>query len=197
VFLGESQAKTRRAPEVAWPMAVPMVSLIIITLLAPLAPLNWPLWLSPVTPLVNNSAGWVKASIPLLILSGMIGCGIAAMIPSRRYWSRYRQLPLRFFQDLFAYDFYLDKVYDVTVVAAVSNLSRFAAWVDRYIVDGAVNLVSLATIFSGNALKYNVSGQSQFYIFTILLGISLLLWLMLSSQWSVIVDYWSSWLLKP
>lgn len=196
VFLGESQMKTRRAPEIAWPMAVPMVSLILLTLLAPLAPLNWPLWLSPVTPLVENSAWWINASIPLLILSGVIGCGIAAMIPSRRYWSRYRQLPLRFFQDLFAYDFYLDKVYDLTVVAFVSNISRLAAWIDRYIVDGAVNLVSLATIFSGNALKYSVSGQSQFYVFTILVGISLLLWFMLSSQWSVILDFWSSWLMR-
>jgi NAD(P)H-quinone oxidoreductase subunit 5 len=36
VFLGPAQPKTRRAPEVPWQMAVPMVTLSIITLLVPL-----------------------------------------------------------------------------------------------------------------------------------------------------------------
>jgi NAD(P)H-quinone oxidoreductase subunit 5 len=35
VFLGDPQPKTRRAPEVPWPMAVPMVSLAMFTLLVP------------------------------------------------------------------------------------------------------------------------------------------------------------------
>ncbi len=95
---------------------------------------------------------------------------------------------------MFAYDFYLETVYEVTVVAAVGSIARLAAWFDRYIVDGAVNLVSLATIFSGNALKYNVSGQSQFYVLTIIIGVSLLMLFMLSGQWSLITGYWSSFL---
>jgi NAD(P)H-quinone oxidoreductase subunit 5 len=48
-------------------------------------------------------------------------------------------------------------------------------WIDRYIVDGFVNLVGIATIFSGQSLKYNVSGQTQFYALTIILGVTLLL----------------------
>jgi NAD(P)H-quinone oxidoreductase subunit 5 len=192
VFLGEPQMKTRRTPEVAWPMAVPIVSLSIITLLAPLAPLKWPFWLSPVPQVLENESWWLEWSIPLLILSSIIGCTVNLLIPVRRYWSRYQQLPLRFFQDLFAYDFYLDKIYELTVVAAVSGISRLAAWVDRFIVDGAVNLVSLVAIFSGNALKYNVSGQSQYYVLTILLGVTIILWFILNGQWSAIMDYWSS-----
>jgi NAD(P)H-quinone oxidoreductase subunit 5 len=74
----------------------------------------------------------------------------------------------------------------------VATLSKLADWFDRYVIDGAVNLVSLATIFGGNALKYNVSGQSQFYLLTILLGVSLLLWSVLSGQWSIVTNYWSS-----
>jgi NAD(P)H-quinone oxidoreductase subunit 5 len=78
------------------------------------------------------------------------------------------------------------------VVLAVGSLSKITAWIDRYIIDGLVNLVSLATIFSGSALKYNVSGQSQFYVLTILLGIGGLIWLLLNGQWSLITNYWSS-----
>ena len=85
-------------------------------------------------------------------------------IPLQRTWALPTQVYLRFFQDLFAYDFYLEQIYDKTIVFAVSTLAKFTSWFDRYVVDGLVNLVSLATIFSGNALRYNVSGQSQFYI---------------------------------
>jgi NAD(P)H-quinone oxidoreductase subunit 5 len=192
IFLGKPQRKTRRSPEVPWSMALPMVSLTIVTLLVPLAPIRWPLWLSPTTPLLNNETMIIQWAMPLLIISGLLGCIIGSNLPLRRPWTRSTQLSVRFFQDLLAYDFYLDKIYQFTVVWAVSTLSKITAWFDRYVIDGAVNLVSLATIFSGNALKYNASGQSQFYLFTIIVGVSLLLWFTLSGQWSILTNYWSS-----
>ena len=193
VFLGKPQMKTRRSPEVAWPMALPMVSLIIVTLLVPSVPQSWPLWLSLTPPLNNTEQLASQLGVPLLIASGLVGLILGATIELRRADARPRQVFLRFFQDLFAYDFYLERVYNLTVVLAVSVLSKFTSWIDRFIVDGAVNFVGLATIFSGNALKYNVSGQSQFYILTILLGLSLLLlWSAINGQWSVIISNWLS-----
>jgi NAD(P)H-quinone oxidoreductase subunit 5 len=192
VFLGQPQSKTRRAPEVAWQMAFPMVSLTILTLVASLAPKNWPLWLSPTTPLTDTDSPLIEYAIPLLIASGLCGFAIGALMNLRRGWVRPRQFTIRFIQDLLAYDFYLDKIYGYTVVWLVSSLSKLTTWFDRYVVDGAVNLVSLATIFTGSALKYNTSGQSQFYILTILMGVSLLMWSILSGQWQNIIDYWSS-----
>ncbi|MEA5536058.1 NAD(P)H-quinone oxidoreductase subunit F [Crocosphaera sp. XPORK-15E] len=194
VFLGTPQKKTRRAPEIPWPMALPMVTLTILTLIAPLAPIRWSFWLSPTTPLSENTSLAVQWAVPLLVVSGLIGCLVGILRPVSRVWERLTNRYLRFFQDLFAYDFYLDRVYEVTVVAGVAGISRLTAWFDRYIVDGAVNLVSLVTIFSGNALKYNVSGQSQFYVLTILIGVSVLMCFMLSGQWSIITNFWSSFL---
>ena len=191
IFLGEPSVKTRRAPEVPWTMAVPMVALCIVTLIAPLAPLQWSFWLSPNTPLAIDDSV-TELAMPLLIASGVVGCIVGTRIRVRQVWARSRTITVRFIQDLLAYDFYIDRLYDVTIVAAVSSLSKITSWIDRYIVDGAVNLVSLATLFSGNALKYNVSGQSQFYILTILVGVSLLLWWTLNGQWSIVTNYWSS-----
>ncbi len=192
VFLGKPQMKTRRAPEVPWPMAFPMVALAIVTLLAPTAPIQWPFWLSPTTPLNLSNELIIQWATPLIILSGFTGVMIGATIKLNKAWARPIKVTWRFFQDLFAYDFYIERLYELTVVAAVSSLAKLTSWVDRYIVDGVVNLVSLATIFSGNALKYNVSGQSQFYILTILFGLSLLLWSVLNGQWSIVAKYWSS-----
>ncbi|MGB3209011.1 MAG: NAD(P)H-quinone oxidoreductase subunit F [Crinalium sp.] len=165
-FLGKSQPKTRRAPEVPWTMAVPMVTLTITTLLVPL--MMQSLSLLPDWNYINRTA------VVLLMLSGLVGTVLGAVIELRRTWSRSMQKSLRFVQDLLAYDFYIDRLYRVSVVLVVQQLSRFNAWLDHYVVDGAVNLVGLATIFSGQGLKYIVSGQSQSYIVTILLGISLL-----------------------
>ncbi|MCU0536813.1 MAG: NAD(P)H-quinone oxidoreductase subunit F, partial [Hydrococcus sp. Prado102] len=192
VFLGQSQSKTRRAPEVAWPMALPMVALTIIVLLTPLIPIRWSLWLSPTTPFANSNLTISEYATPLLMISGLVGFILGANIELRRAWARPTQFYQRFFQDLLAYDFYLDKIYNYTVVWTVATLAKLSSWFDRYVIDGMVNFVSLATVFGGNALKYNVSGQSQFYVLTILLGVSFLLWFALSGQWSTVFDYWSS-----
>lgn len=193
IFLGQPKIKTRRAPEVPWQMAFPMVSLTVVTLIAPMAPINWHLWLSPNTPLaIGRPEVIIQWSVPLIVASGVVGLIIGCTIAVGNAWKRSNKKIVRFFQDLFAYDFYTEKLYQVTVVAAVSALAKFTSWLDRYIVDGAVNLVSFATIFSSNALKYNVSGQSQFYILTILLAVSLLLWSVVNGQWSIVTNYWSS-----
>ena len=165
VFLGESQPKTRRAPEVPWTMAVPMVSLIFVCLLIPL--IMQKLELLPTWTAINKSAAVA------LIGSSILGMAIGYAIPLQKAWSRSLQLPLRMSQDLLAYDFYIDRLYRITIVFAVSTLSKISAWGDRYIVDGLVNFVGLTSIFSGEGLKYSTSGQSQGYILTILVSLGL------------------------
>ncbi len=175
VFLGEPQPKTRRAPEVPWPMALPMVSLIIVNLLVPVILDQWQFLLSWTGPWATSERLLNQLALPLLILSGAIGCLIGFMISLGRAWARPAQKSLRFIQDFFAYDFYIEKFYRLTVVAAVDLLSKMTSWFDRYVVDGLVNFAALATVFGGQSLKYSVSGQSQGYILTIMIGVGLLL----------------------
>ena len=175
VFLGEPQPKTRRAPEVPWQMALPMISLTVFTLLAPF--MMQGLGLLPAWTYLNPSA------VLLLVTSGLVGCGLGGKIYLTRTWSRSVQVPLRFLQDLLAYDFYIDRLYRLSVVWLVNLLSRFSSWFDRFVIDGVVNFVGLASIFSGESLKYNLSGQSQFYLLTILVSVSLLGVVMTWTMW--------------
>jgi NAD(P)H-quinone oxidoreductase subunit 5 len=175
VFLGEPQPKTRRAPEVAWPMAVPMIAMIFATLLSPILMQN--LSLLPDWEYVNKSA------VVALIGSGAIGVLIGATVELQKSKSRSIQKPIRVVQDILSFDFYIDKLYLLTVVAVVGGLSRVMAWFDRYIVDGVVNVVGLASVMGGEGLKYSASGQSQFYVLTILLGVSVLGLLLTWSLW--------------
>jgi NAD(P)H-quinone oxidoreductase subunit 5 len=166
VFWGKPQPKTRRTPEVGWPMALPMVTLTVLTLLLPLMLQQWyllPDW---------ESINWYVASA--LFASTALGVGVGSTIYLHKAWSRSRILAWRFLQDLLGYDFYIDRVYRVTVVSAVAVLSKISAWSDRYLVDGIVNLVGFATIIGGQSLKYSISGQSQGYMLTILAVVSIL-----------------------
>jgi NAD(P)H-quinone oxidoreductase subunit 5 len=166
VFWGAAQEKTRRAPEVGWSMAVPMVVLTVSTLLMPvvLARLNLlPSW------------GQIRPLAVLLVVgSGAIGVVLGSTTPLTRMLSRPLQPQRRFLQDLLAYDFYVDRFYDRTIVRLVGLFSAGVYWFDRFVVDGIVNGVGLASIMGGEALKYSISGRSQGYMLTILLGVGLL-----------------------
>ncbi|MBC7969312.1 MAG: NAD(P)H-quinone oxidoreductase subunit F, partial [Verrucomicrobia bacterium] len=111
VFLGSPQPKTRRAPEVGWAMAVPMVSLTIVTLLTPL--MMQRLSVLPDWAYLNQTAAL------LLVLSGIVGCGLGATIYLHKAWSRSVQLPWRVVQDLLSYDFYIERLYEISVVNGV------------------------------------------------------------------------------
>jgi NAD(P)H-quinone oxidoreductase subunit 5 len=77
VFLGEPKQKTRRTPEVIWPMSLAMVSLSIVTLLVPLIMLN--LGMFPKIMDVNLwsvvvlmvSVVWVRSSVNIFICIGI------------------------------------------------------------------------------------------------------------------------------
>jgi NAD(P)H-quinone oxidoreductase subunit 5 len=174
VFWGKPQIKTRRMPEAPWPVAVPMVSLIVITLLVPFMLSAWqmlPQW---------ATLNWYEIS--LLVGSGMVGCLIGGAIYLKTSYEMGSTVPMpprpvrivwKFVQDLLAYDLYVMGIYRVTVIFLVGNGSHLISWVDRYIVDGAVNLFGFASIFSGETLKYTITGRSQQYLLTIVMGVIL------------------------
>ena len=175
VFLGETQPKTRRAPEVPWTMAVPMVTFTVLTVTIPLVLQS--LNLLPTWEFMNWSAAG------LLVLSGLVGFALGSVIKLNHTWIRPIQAPLRFVQDVLAYDFYMDRLYRVSVVLIVSTIAQFSAWFDRYIVDGVVNFIGIASIFSGETLKYSASGRSQAYMLTILLCVGLIGAILTWSMW--------------
>jgi len=62
---------------------------------------------------------------------------------------------------------YFDEIYDALFVKGSRRLARQVMEVDYRIVDGAVNLTGLATLLSGESLKYFETGRAQFYALTI------------------------------
>jgi NAD(P)H-quinone oxidoreductase subunit 5 len=72
---------------------------------------------------------------------------------------------------------YFDDIYDRVFVQGCRRLARQIMEVDYRVIDGAVNLTGLATILSGEGLKYLENGRAQFYaliIFAAVLGFVIL-----------------------
>ena len=68
---------------------------------------------------------------------------------------------------------YFDEIYDKVFVLGCRRLARQIMEVDYRVVDGAVNLTGLATLLSGEGLKYLETGRAQFYaliVFAAVLG---------------------------
>ena len=166
VFLGAPTPKTRRAPEVNWLMATPMVSLSVIVLLLPLIMQR----LDPVP-------GIASFSLPVALAvsgSGLTGIAAGSLVHLDRFWSRSRQKSVRLVQDLLAFDFYTPAIYRATIVAFVAGLARLTNWFDRVVVNGLVNGLGRASLISAEGLKLSVSGQMQSYVLTVLVAIVLL-----------------------
>ncbi|MGB3650470.1 MAG: NAD(P)H-quinone oxidoreductase subunit F [Rivularia sp. (in: cyanobacteria)] len=165
VWGGKPKPMSVRSPEVSWQMTLPMMILFGFVLHLPLILQN--LSLLPTWATVNKDVAL------LLIWSSIFGCSIGGVIYLGNIPKPVR-FPWKGLQDLFANDFYTPKLYKVSIVLGVDLLSKLTDMVDRFVVDGIVDLVGLVSLGGGEGLKYSNSGQTQFYMFTVLLGVGIL-----------------------
>jgi NAD(P)H-quinone oxidoreductase subunit 5 len=175
VFGGQPKPMTVRAPEVLWPMVIPMTLTLGVAL-------HLPLILQTLS-LLPNWTDLNKDAALLLVWSSISGLSLGAAVYFAPFIQKPVQFPIKSLQELLAADFYTPQIYRASVVLGVALLSKATDWIDRYIVDGFINAVGWASIFGGESLKYGNSGQSQFYLLTIVMGVAAL---GLALAWSVV-----------
>jgi len=166
VFSGTPKPMTERSPEVSWQMVLPMMLLLGFTLHLPLLLQYWSLL-----------PAWKDIDLILALL-----LTLSSSLAYLGWRFRPIQLPWQPLQDLLANDFYTAQAYRLSIVAGVSSISRITAFVDHYLVDGLVNLVSQISVVGGEALKYSTSGRIQFYMLTALLGVVVMGAILLMTQ---------------
>jgi NAD(P)H-quinone oxidoreductase subunit 5 len=166
LFGGKPKQMTERAPEPLWAIVLPMTILAGFTL-------HVPMILSSLS-LLPDWAVMNKDVALLLTWSTIFGVSLGTVVYLGNWIAKPVRLPSKQLQDLFAYDFYTPKLYRSSVVGSVDIISRITDWIDRYLVDGLVNLVGFTSIFGGETLKYSTSGKTQFYVLTISVGLVLI-----------------------
>jgi NAD(P)H-quinone oxidoreductase subunit 5 len=167
VFLGNTTQMTERSPEVHYWMVLPMTVMVGFAIHLPI---------------ILNSVGALPDlkldNALILFWSTASGIAISAVVYLGPTVSKPVKLPWQGLQDLFAYDFYTPQLYRNTIIGIVAISSRLLSSFDRIWIDGFGNLFGLATLMSGQTLKYSTSGRSQFYMLTIMAGlVGIGLWL--------------------
>lgn len=163
IFLGKSQPMSERSLEPFWLISFPVIFTAVFVCHLPIMLRNFGLL-----------PEWGELDVflaPLLVWSSISGLSIGGLLYGVNAIPKPIKLPIPSVQNFFAYDFYVQRFYQVTIVLLVAISSRIVNWFDRYVVDGLVNVIGLGTLFSGQALKYTTSGQSQLYILLAFSGI--------------------------
>jgi NADH-quinone oxidoreductase subunit L len=71
--------------------------------------------------------------------------------------------------------FWLDDLFALVYRRVILGASRSIGWVDRYIVDGILNVLSAWTLTAGDRLRRIQTGQAQDYVYGVALGVLLLM----------------------
>ncbi|MGB8699727.1 MAG: NAD(P)H-quinone oxidoreductase subunit F [Thermosynechococcaceae cyanobacterium] len=166
IFGGKPKPMTVRSPEVLWSMVVPMTFTMGFALHLPLV--------LQALDLLPSWAALNKDAALLLLWSSILGISLGAVVYLAPFIQKPVQLPVRSLQNLLAADFYTPQLYRSTIVLGVALLSKLTDWIDRFVVDGFVNALGWVSIFSGESLKYGNTGQSQFYMLTIVVGVAVM-----------------------
>ena len=74
--------------------------------------------------------------------------------------------------------FWLDDIYEGILALALLAFSRIVGWLDRYLVDGVLNVVSAWTVSAGGLLRTVQTGRAQDYVYGVAVGLLILiLWM--------------------
>jgi NADH-quinone oxidoreductase subunit L len=71
--------------------------------------------------------------------------------------------------------FWIDDLFEGVIAGVALALSRLVGWVDRYLVDGALNVVSAWTVTTGDEMRSIQTGRAQDYVYGLAVGLLLLL----------------------
>ncbi|HKE85820.1 MAG TPA: NADH-quinone oxidoreductase subunit L [Vicinamibacterales bacterium] len=78
--------------------------------------------------------------------------------------------------------FWIDDLFEGVLGFALFAFSTFVGWVDRYLVDGVLNVVSAWTVSAGDDIRTIQTGRAQDYVYGVAVG---LLLLMLWMRWAL------------
>jgi len=170
IWGGQPKQMTERSVEPLWLIVLPMTIMAGIVLHVPQMLTAWGI--------ITDWNLLVSPDALLLSSSSVVGLATGGYLYLNQQVPKPVILPWQSLQSFFANDFYTPKLYKVTIVGLVDGVSKGMYWFDRFFVDGVGNFFGLATLFSGQNLRYSTFGQLQLYALTIMVGIGVLLLLL-------------------
>jgi len=126
----------------------------------------------------HRPPAWL-AALSLALAAG--GFGLAwAMYGARWIPVEAVRRPLAAIDFLARRRYFLDAIYGAIYRGVMLGFARLIGWIDRYLVDGLLNVASAGTLRAGDALRLIQSGQAQDYVYGVAFGV---LFLLVLAQW--------------
>ena len=75
-----------------------------------------------------------------------------------------------------AHGFWVDDVFIVVYRGVLMALAGLIGWIDRYLVDGVLNVVSAWTVSGGDVLRRIQTGKVQDYVLAVAAGVVAVVW---------------------
>jgi NADH-quinone oxidoreductase subunit L len=122
----------------------------------------------------ESTWNWGVAGTSIAVVA--VGIGLAAFLylgdRSQVDWLTRR---VRWLYEVSYGKFFIDQIYQVFIVWPLRMLAAISYWVDRYIIDGLVNLVGAIPGVVGAGLRSLQNGMVQFYALAMILGLLVLI----------------------
>jgi NADH-quinone oxidoreductase subunit L len=145
--------------EGTWSMKIPLMLLAILAIVAGFA---------PISSLITADGNPIHASVPITFSILPVSLAIAGILLATRLFKTSNELPQRIALQLggiykaASRKFYIDEVYQFVTKKVLFNLvGRPAAWFDKNIVDGLMNLLAKITDSLSDLIKGFQSGKVQ------------------------------------
>ncbi len=181
VFTGEPRGEQKEVHESPGFMTFPMIVLGVLAVVAGFVNTPWfgtflGDWLLEGNPALgeghHEAPGWIMIVATLVSFAGIL---LAWLIYGKRSIDRerVRNISPALYSILFN-KYYMDEIYDNTVVRGTSVISIFLKYIDEFIVEGIVAATAAATRGIGRIGAKMQSGQVQMYTSVAFIGLAVL-----------------------
>ncbi len=156
-----TQAKDHHHGEGSWTMKIPLIILAVLSIGSGFVPIaQW----------VTADGLPITSHIPITFSILPVTLAIAGILLATRLFKTENEMPVRIATQIGGlyraayHKFYIDEVYLFVTKKILFNLvGRPAAWFDKHIVDGLMNLLAIITGRTSEAIKGMQSGKVQDY----------------------------------
>jgi NADH-quinone oxidoreductase subunit L len=133
---------------------------------------------------VPSEPALAEAAPPAWLTPSAVGVAIAGILLA---WLTYQQraIDARSLAAMFGpirsaaiAKFWIDDLFEAFYTYVLLGFSRIVGWVDRYLVDGVLNVMSAWTLSAGDDMRRIQTGRAQDYVYGVAVGVLILLLLM-------------------
>ena len=163
-FFGTPSEHAEHAHEPGWSMKAPLIVLAILAVITGY-------FASPLAHMWGKTYHFHVAAGPAIAAAlGLAGIGLAYLVYGRGPREK-NPVIITIIED-FAKTRAVNRAYEIGFGSIAMPFARIIGWVDRYVVDGAINIIGYLGLEAGRVLRPMQTGRAPDYVLAVVLGVA-------------------------